>query len=390
MRGERTVAPSSGSDNMGPTVAATITAIAGTALFNLSPMFLAAAAAEHGIGDRHLGLLMSLEVAGIALASFLTLLLIDSLGARRLAVVGGSVIVAGNLLTYLPTDFATLLVLRFLVGMLGDGLAFAAAIVVLGGSSDPMRAYGGYAFVNMCFVGMALVLLPQLPGGASWSAMLGLFTLLGLLALGVSRLLPQTARPRDETAPSSIGSVSAWLALAGIFAFTVNLGAVWGFAERLGTAAGLDAEQVGFYLGASIAFQAVGSLFATALSRFRREQLLLIGVLLAQGWGLYLVGSSATWLHFAAGIGLWGMSWNFGMAVMLGLLANRSDNRKLLALVPATEALGAAAGPATVSILTLLPLSGAVVLPAAVGVIVAVALFVGLSRRPFQSLSEPA
>jgi predicted MFS family arabinose efflux permease len=293
---------------MAPLVAATITAIAGTAMFNLSPLFLAAAAAEHGIGDRQLGLLMSLEVAGIALASFLTLLLIDRLGARRLAVIGGTVIFAGNLLAYLATDFTTLLAIRFLVGLLGDGLAFTAAIVVL----------------------------------------------------------------------------------AGIFAFTINLGAVWGFSERLGTAAGLDAEQVGFYLSLAIAFQALGSFTAAALSRFRHRQNLLIVVLLIQGCALYLTGSATSVIHFAAGIALWGLSWNFGMAVMLGQLAQRSDGRKLLALVPGTDALGAAAGPATVSLLTLLPLHWAVVVPAAVGGLLAIALFIRLGRQPRQAPPEPA
>jgi predicted MFS family arabinose efflux permease len=373
-----------------PLVAATVTAIAGTAMFNLSPLFLAAAAAEHGIGDRQLGLLMSLEVAGIALASFLTLLLIERLGARRLAVIGGTVILAGNLLAYLATDFATLMTIRFLVGLLGDGLAFAAAIVVLGGSRDPMRAYGGYAFANMCFAGIALALLPQLPGGASWAVMLGLFSLLGIFSLGVSRLLPGSEQVREETTPAGIGSASAWLALAGIFAFTVNLGAVWGFSERLGAAAGLDAEQVGFYLSLAIAFQALGSFTAAALSRFRHRQNLLITVLLTQGCALYLTGSATTGFHFVAGIALWGMSWNFGMAVMLGQLAQRSDGRKLLALVPGTDALGAAAGPAAVSLLTLLPLHWAVVVPAAVGGLLAIALFIRLGRQPRQAPPEPA
>ena len=64
-------------------IASVLVAMAGTAMFNLSPLYLAAAAAEHGFTDHQLGFLMSLEVAGIALASLLVLILIDRVETRR-------------------------------------------------------------------------------------------------------------------------------------------------------------------------------------------------------------------------------------------------------------------------------------------------------------------
>lgn len=45
---------------------------------------------------------------------------------------------------------------------------------------------------------------------------------------------------------------------------TLNFGAVWGYVERIGAAAGLDLEQIGFYLGISMTFQALDSM-TTAL-----------------------------------------------------------------------------------------------------------------------------
>ena len=335
-------------------IASVLVAMAGTAMFNLSPLYLAAAAAEHGFTDHQLGFLMSLEVAGIALASLLVLILIDRTGTRRLAAVGGAFIVAGNLLAFAATDFAQLLAIRFLTGLAGDGLAFGSAIVLMGRRADPVRAFGIYAFSNMCFTGIALALLPQLPDGASWSTILGLLVLLGSVAVMASCKLSNIAK-QAHCLPTTIRSPLAWLALAGVFFFTMNLGAVWGFAERLGSASGLVIEQVGYYLSLSIACQALGSLLAAYFSRYPYRRFLLIVTVVVQVAGLGLIGNGAGVLPFAVGIALWGLSWNFGIANLLGLLAKQPGGGRLLALAPGAEALGAATGPAVVGLISMFP-----------------------------------
>jgi hypothetical protein len=118
----------------------------------------------------------------------------------------------GNLLAFTAPDFGSLLVLRFLIGCGGDGLAYVSAILVLGCRTDPIRAFAIYGFSNMCFTGVGLALLPQCPGGASWQLLRGLFTLLGSLCLLASRWLPTSNRAQRPWAqlqdrPPQVSSV---------------------------------------------------------------------------------------------------------------------------------------------------------------------------------------
>ena len=350
-------------------------------MFNLSPLFLVAAADEYRLGPREQGILMSLEIAGIALASFLVLFLIDRIGPRRLAAFGAGVILAGNLLTLVAPHFAWLALLRLFIGFAGDGLAYASAIVLLGRHMDPMRAFGVFAFSNMCFTGAMLAVLPRLSGEASWQTLLYLFAFLGLLALISVRQFPDA----EQRPPSLLVrgySMKASVALAGIFAFTANLGAVWGNAANLGTVAGLSADRLGLFLSLSILFQALGSLTAALSSQWRYRKPLPMVFLALHLLSLYMLHQNPSQLLFAVAIALWGYSWNFGIVAMLGLLARQPGGERFMALAPGTEALGAASGPMAVGLLVQwMPLADAVSATALVGTGCA-ALVYGLLQTP--------
>ena len=71
--------------------------IAGAAMFNLAPAFLASNAAWFGLDDRQIGWLMSAEIAGIAIASVLTLLFGHRGQLRTLAFDGGASVVVNRI-----------------------------------------------------------------------------------------------------------------------------------------------------------------------------------------------------------------------------------------------------------------------------------------------------
>ena len=351
-------------------------------MFNLAPLFLAAVGDAYQLTDRQIGLLAGVEIAGFAIASFSAPRWVLKRGYRMAASIGVAGLVVGNLASLLADSFTELLVFRLFTGLLGDGLAYVAAILTLGARSNPTRAFGLLTFSNMCFTGVALIVLPQVLVDSGWWSLrlfLALLGASGVLALKYIPAEPEIAPSRGDQVVAKPGLGS--LALLGVFFFCINLGAVWAFAERIGAATGLDIGVIGLYLGLSMPFQALGSLGAALLStsfgRVRPLCVALFGQLLA----LALLGGATTGLEYFAAVSLWGCTWNFGINYQLGQIAELPNGARLLALVPGSEAIGASIGPVIAGLL----LSGSgyspVILLASGGTLFGLGLAIGVARK---------
>ncbi len=359
-------------------LAAILCGLSGAAMLNLSPLYLAAATNQFLLNDRQMGWLMSVEIAGIALASLLARNLIPRLGYRMLAQTGLLTVIMGNILCLFVSDFGLLLGVRFLTGLFGDGLVYAAAIVLLGQRDHATRAFALLSFTNMCFTGLMLSLLPHIYGG-SWPVAVSLLALVGAIALIGSRFLPAGSMHAAEHRPQlSIGRFHL-LALVMLSAFTINLGAVWGYLERIGHAIDLNASQIGFYLGISMLFQALGSLTAVACRRNTNGFYLLLVVLVLQLSAMLLLSQASTPQAYAGAAAVWGYSWNLGLANLLGLIARLPESDQVLPFAPGAEALGAAMGPMLVASLLVPGDYQAVHTVAGISVVVSISLAMRLA-----------
>ena len=344
--------------NLQTLLVAILAGIAATAVFNLAPLYLAAAVAAHHVPVRHSGLLLSAQVMGIALASGAALLAGDRWTPRGMIRIGGLVVLAGNLLSLAVPDFGVLLALRMLTGFGGDGLIYAAALQLLARSLDSVRAFALFSFSNMCVTAAGLVVLPHVPTGWSWPTILLLFALLGGLASILAYRIPREWSSTQQGGAFRFGI--GWLGLIAVFLYTLDLGAVWAYVEPLGRGFGVEGHLIGQVLAGSIAAQAAGSLTAAYFGGRIDPRYGLFLVLILQGAGLGLLASQTGVTGFAVGLGLWGFGWNFGIALLLGLIARQANGSRLLTLVPGTEAVGAATGPAVVAAVAGVPLVQAV------------------------------
>lgn len=353
--------------------------IAGAAMFNLAPAFLASNAAWFGLDDRQIGWLMSAEIAGIAIASVLTLLFGHRGQLRTLALIGLGVIVVGNLASLAAQTFSSYLVIRFLIGLFGDGFAYVTAVSTLGRHKNPTRAFATLSFSNMCFSGTALLALSQSPESHTRLAVVVLFALLSASAIAAWRRWPQFLDSGAESGSFQLRPLHI-LGLIGLFAFTANLGAVWGYAERLAEGTGLSSGEITALLSVSIVFQALGSLLAMFCSRYRRPDRILVIVAGLQIAGLWLLsGATGPWLYIG-GLALWGGSWNLGIANLLGMLSMTRGGPRSLSLAPGVEAMGAASGPLLVVALIPFGTQAAVPLVGILGALTAIILALPMAR----------
>ena len=351
-------------------------------MFNLSPAVLPVAADLVGENLRAMGVLISAEVYGVCVASLI--IMTTSLYAHPLVLVrvAGIAIVAGNLLATQLDQLHSLLMLRFVVGMLGDGPAYCAAMILIARQADPLRGFGLFAFVNMLLVALALKGIPLLSLELRWFALMGALSGLGVLMLavgigvtvGVSK--PALGAWRDILNVTSIASGVC------LFAMTLALGSIWAFSELLAQRAGLTGNASSSLLSVAILAQGVGSLVAGLTSSVGQ---------VATRWGIFcgaqviafalMSGPSA--LSFVAGFLLWGTSWNFGLANALAFCASLRSGQQMMAVAPGLEAAGAATGPALVVVLVGMEAPTAAISVGAIGTLLAMTmlLFAALPRH---------
>ena len=97
----------------------------------IMPMLSIVLPAQLGISNKEATDIVGMEVLGGALASLLAMFWISKVNWRQAIVFSVAVVVIGNVATIYVSDVTTLTAIRFLVGLLGQGVAFAIGIRVV-------------------------------------------------------------------------------------------------------------------------------------------------------------------------------------------------------------------------------------------------------------------
>ncbi|MCP3986785.1 MAG: MFS transporter [bacterium] len=346
------------------TVSAILLCVAGTTMYLILPLFVGVAAEHVGLSDRQVGLLASVEIAGIGLASLLAVSWQHRVSWRLAAVVSLVFIVAGDLLSIGATSAGSLLTLRFFTGLLGEGPAYALGLACLGEEREPDRVFLKLTASQVAYAATALWGLPYAVSSWGFPGMLIVFALIAALVIPFARYLPRKSRkvssaPRAATSRPQ-GSRLALVALVFHMVFFTGVGSIWTYVERMGSSSGLATEQVGLALAVSTAISFVGLLLASRIGdRFgRRLPYVLAGIGL--GAAAVFLALPLSLLGFIAATALFSVFWNIGGAFQLGLATELDTHGRFLVLVPAFQAAGNTLGPALAASL----LSGQGYLPA--------------------------
>jgi MFS family permease len=162
--------------------------------------------------------------------------------------------------------------------------------------------------------------------------------------------------------------------------FSLNLGALWTYVERMGVGIGLSSPETGSILSAALALSVLGALGASWLGdRWGRRAPLALAML-AQLLALVLLMRSDA-ASYAAGAVVYSLAWAFAVPYLYSLVASLDESGRLIVLAPAAQAVGAALGPAVAASL----LSGAAYAPVsavAAAALIASMLFTAAAREP--------
>jgi len=306
------------------------------------------------------GKITAVEVLGTALGPVLAMAWMQRVSWRLAAAFALLVVIGGNLVSTMLSDTSLLMALRFFVGLLGEGTAFALAIGIVGGTEQKDRNFA-FLIAAQVTLGVAFFLALPLPREAGVSGVMLPLAGLALVALATVGWVPHTGQGgHGHGGATAAGSSSApaYAALVVMLVWCTGLGAMWAFIKLIGielTCSGCDdqakaaaAIAVGQALGLSTALAVAGALAAAALAdRIGRIPPVAVALLVQITMVLLLKGHMG-WAQFAATTATFQIFWNLNGPYMMGTVALGDGTGKVSPLIPTAQIGGFFLGPVIV------------------------------------------
>jgi hypothetical protein len=290
----------------------------------------------------------AIEVLGGALASLIAVVWVRKVSWRVAGAFAIAVIIAGNILSSMQTDFTTLAIIRFVTGFFGQGTAFAVAIAIISGTKNTEQ---NFALSIAAQVAFGVVVMFTLPSAVEKWGYAGIMIPLAVLALAILPLLkwiPGTVvGPMDMSSDAAKSSVvPALIAILAMLVWCTGLGAVWGSIQLIGIAGGLSAVDAGFALGISSGVAIAGALTASALGDKLGRIPPVMVALAIQAVAIWFLQGDMVLFRFAATAAIFQIFWNLTGPYMMGAVAMSDTSGRVSVTIPAAQTGGFFLGPA--------------------------------------------
>lgn len=362
-------------------------------MLGLQPLLLGALLEAGHVTLEGVGLVAMGEIVALGLGVLIGDLALPVRSLRVITVIAALSAAALDLMTMRVAGDLAVGLVRAGAG-LTEGLMVWSTTAVIVRAAVPERLAGLFFVVQtlaQSLLGLALahLVIPShgWPGGfAVLGGLCGLAALLALLF----------ARPLGPLTPtvSQVGIGMTWTrprigTLLVVFLQLATLGALWAYAEPLGTRAGFSALAVQTLIAAGLGMQVVGGSAGTWLVRRLPVRPVLLGCAVVLGLcalGIARTGPGGTAV-FAALCGLFTFTWLFMLPFQMALAFRVDGSGRVASLVPAAQLFGSAFGPLMASLVV----TGDEVAPVpfvAAGFAALAILALPLTRAPARPLAD--
>ncbi|MHA6234523.1 MFS transporter [Pseudomonas fluorescens group sp. PF-69] len=312
----------------------------------IQPLLGGAFVDQLGIPLNAIGTIFAAELTAMAVACGISAMLMPMVNRRKFALVALIALVLGNLASTQANSWLSLTGCRLICGLSGGAImAVVYATAALRTSKDAT-----FAMINIGNLLWGMLLVSSTPFILKTAGVPGSFLVLGvasIIALIGYRQIPahfdEKAAQSSKSAPPLTLTALLLISLFALLFFGHS--ALWVYQERIGKNIGLDPEQIGAILGASILGGAIGAGLAGVIKR--RIGLLapqLIGFGTAVAATLIMVYGDSP-LAFAVTAGLIHLVWFFSLPYLLSMSAELDPSGRLAGLGNAAIFVGQGAGP---------------------------------------------
>lgn len=324
----------------------------GPIMFSVLPVAVGAFTHYLGFSIQEAGYIASADLAGMFIGEITCALIIRQVNGRKIAIIGCVLFIANNFLSAFASDFVTLALVRFLAEF-GAGMLMALSFTSLSKTNNPDRYFGISIGLQLAFTITLLLVAPMLMASFGLQgffitlAFISAFTLLAVVKPIVINLDDFNTQLEDKTQTKiKTHDITAGIAVCSILVYWIGIGAVWSFAELLGSKSGLSAQDTSTGLALSQMAGFFGALFTAWIAvRYGRIKPIIIALVL-QLVSVALFIPQQTALSYALSVSLFSITWNVVLIYQLGIVADSDKRGIYTALGIAAQALGVAIGPA--------------------------------------------
>ncbi len=270
----------------------------------------------------HAGVLLSVEMAGMAALSLLISPFVGKIDLRKMAFIGVLVVISGQSMTAMATGYVPVGASRFITGA-GAGILTAVLFAAVARTREPERLMGLMNVVFALVTALFLVLLPYVISGFGPRAYFWALAAVVLCTFWVFTWLPKSSADEEEKSkesPSVSVPVVCLVACSSAALFS-GQALIWSFSERIGVTLGLSMEQIGWILGGGGLTGLAGAAFPTLLGRKYGRILPLVFSLLGIGASFIGITYASEPVLYAVSMLGYGFFFGFNMPYAMGIVA---------------------------------------------------------------------
>lgn len=319
--------------------------IATTSLF-LMPVLISSLQVKAGLSARAAGLLLSMELVVSAFTTLYLSAYFHGHSARRWALFGGFLTIAGTALTLVSPSLTLLFVTRLMAGM-GAGIVGAEATSVLARGIERDKLIAIVTIASIMNAAIWLAVLPYMVDRFGYRGPYLCLLLIGLTGTYLLRRLPSLSNRAESghQAPQSPFHSGAGFLIVAIFLTQLGQGAFWSLEETFGGRAGFSSHAIGVLLSAATLLLLLGAVAAAwASHRFGRFSSLFILIAVNAVSILLISTITVHWIFIAANV-LQSVTNLSSVICQLGLAASLDRTGRVVAASTSVVTLGNGLGP---------------------------------------------
>lgn len=319
--------------------------IVGVCVFIIQPGIVQGFVSELGFSPEQAGYAASAELWGLAITTVILTFLSARLDWRKITAVALIVAVAGNIASTFNTDSQTFIIIRTITG-LGLGAMISLPFAMLGMTKKTDFNFGLALVFILAYGAIGLYLFPWALENIGLDGIfifLAVFCGIGLL------LIPNLPCGASQTTELDAGSeefrFQKLLALAGVLAFNLGIGAVWAYLFLVGLEANIEEQGVANVLTISQLLGMLGAFLVVFLSSRVKRGIPFAASVLACAIGIGFLLFGVNFFIYSVAVYLFNFAWNMVVPYIMATLASFADNSKTVIRGSCMQMLGLATGP---------------------------------------------
>jgi predicted MFS family arabinose efflux permease len=317
-------------------------ALVGYSVMVSVPVLSTALVGMLGFTEEQVGRVWGADLGGLSLGAIMTAMLVARVNRRYLVLAGVILSLGANALCMVFVEYEPVLWLRVAAGI-GSGIFTAVAVVSLGATTKPVRAFNmlllGFAFSTA----LELHILPKLSMNEIYLFFIGLTAVCAVFIRWIPTR-PQQEEHEDSDEDWHVPRFLPVICLVAVCFTYINIGGYYTYIELAAHADGIAKDWVGPLLTWSSIFAIVGCVIAYLCTRFGLFKPLFVS-LLAMTIIVVMLSGGITDINILVSLFSFMALWTFVDVYQSAMLGHMDRSGSLVALLPSVQGFGQFIGP---------------------------------------------